>query len=153
MKVLMVCLGNICRSPMAEGVLRHLANERNIDLEIDSCGTAGYHIGEGPDHRAVATMRNKGIDISDLRARQFRVSDFGDFDLILPMDASNLSDVLALASSQEDEDKVKMMLEYAFPNESKAVPDPYYGGDDGFEHVYRLLDESCSILLDELQEA
>lgn len=151
MRVLMVCLGNICRSPMAEGVLRHLAESRNRSIEIDSCGTAGYHIGASPDYRAIDTMAKHGMDISELQARQFHVQDFSDFDLILTMDSSNHEDLIDLTNSDHQANKVKMMLGYTFPNENKAVPDPYYGSDDGFEHVYELLFEACNQMLDQLE--
>ncbi len=151
MRVLMVCLGNICRSPMAEGVLRHLASNRGIDLEIDSCGTAGYHIGSPPDRRAVSNMFDHGIDISDLRARQFTKADFSNFDFIVAMDTNNFDDIVALSNSDAQASKVKLMLNYSSPYENQAVPDPYYGGDEGFEEVYDLLLESCNAFLDQLE--
>lgn len=149
-RILMVCLGNICRSPMAEGVLRHEAQARGIDLFIDSAGTSNWHVGQGPDARATANLREKGIDISRLQARQFVKSDFEQFDLILTMDDSNLSNVSALAESAADMALVKPMLDFGYPGEGKEVPDPYFGGDDGFEEVYRLLQTSCKALLDSL---
>jgi protein-tyrosine phosphatase len=147
MKVLMVCLGNICRSPMAEGLLRNKAEERNLPVEVDSAGTGDWHVGEQPDHRAIKFMKNKGIDISGLRARQFKPQDFKNFDLILTMDKENYANVLALAHTDEDRDKTKMILNYSKPDTYEPVPDPYFGGDEGFELVYNLLDEAIDHLL------
>ena len=140
-KVLFVCLGNICRSPMAHGLLRHLAEERNIVLEIDSCGTSGYHAGEAPDLRAQAKMIEKGVDISDLRSRPFRASDFDEFDEIYVMDKSNMNNVLHLAKNDSHRDKVKLFLSLG-NTAQEEVPDPYYGSSDGFELVYQLLHEA-----------
>lgn len=140
MKVLMVCLGNICRSPLAEGILR----EMQPSWEIDSAGTAGYHIGSAPDPRMISTAAGHQIDISMLRARQFTSADFDAFDRIYAMDSSNYTDILSLASSAEDRAKVQMML-----GEGKNVPDPYYGGDEGFETVYQLLHTACQNICNE----
>lgn len=142
MKILMVCLGNICRSPIAEGILRHKLAEKGIDhVKTDSAGTASYHIGEAPDRRMRATGSANGIDISDLRARQFVREDFESFDIIYAMDKSNYRNILSLARSDSDQQKVKLIL-----NEIEAgdqeVPDPYYGGEEGFQHVFDLLDEA-----------
>ncbi|MCB0761578.1 MAG: low molecular weight phosphotyrosine protein phosphatase [Flavobacteriales bacterium] len=152
MKILMVCLGNICRSPMAEGIMRHLANERNMEIKVDSCGTASYHIGETPDSRAVSTLRTHGIDISALNARQLSRTDFDKFDLIFPMDRSNLNDVLSLAPDNEAANKVRMMTDFFRPDEYIPVPDPYYGGIDGFQNVYELLIDSCNAALDHIHD-
>lgn len=132
-KVLMVCLGNICRSPMAEGIMRELASTNNFDMMVDSCGTGHWHIGHTPDQRAVLTMRKKEIEIGQLRARQFDLADFDRFDLILAMDKSNYQDICALALNHEHLNKVKMAL----PN--RDVPDPYTGNLSDFEEVYHLL--------------
>lgn len=153
MKILMVCLGNICRSPMAEGVLQHKAAERGIDLDIDSSGTSGWHAGEGPDRRAVAAMRQFGIDISMQRSRQFRTNDFEEFDHILVMDESNYQDVRSMSSNESHLSKVKMILNYSHPGQNLPVPDPYYGGDRGFEEVYHLLNEACDAFLDQMENA
>ncbi len=139
----MVCLGNICRSPMAEGILRHKTQSRTPAFEIDSAGTSRFHTGEAPDKRAIEKMRKYGIDISGLRARQFVKEDFERFDLILAMDENNYADILQLARHPEDAQKVKLILDYAFPEQRMSVPDPYYGGDSGFENVYSLLDKAC----------
>lgn len=124
---------------MAEGILRHKAAERGINLTLDSCGTNGYHDGEGADKRAVKNLSQKGIDISDLRSRKFKTSDFDEFDRLFVMDQSNYDNIMALARNQADKDKVSLFLNEAYPNEHRVVPDPYFGGDEGFEHVYELL--------------
>ncbi len=146
----MVCLGNICRSPMAEGILRHKLSNANIDVEIDSAGTGNYHIGEHPDHRAVKCLKQKGIDISSLRARQFIYQDFVQFDIIYAMDASNYNNIVALAKSEVEKHKVKLYLNEAWPGQNRAVPDPWFGDADGFEEVFEMLEvasEACAARL------
>lgn len=138
---------------MAEGVLQHKAAERGIDLDIDSSGTSGWHAGEGPDRRAVAAMRQFGIDISMQRSRQFRTNDFEEFDHILVMDESNYQDVRSMSSNESHLSKVKMILNYSHPGQNLPVPDPYYGGDRGFEEVYHLLNEACDAFLDQMENA
>ena len=142
MKILMVCLGNICRSPMAEGIMRNLGGKK---VEVDSAGTASYHIGLQPDKRMIATAFDHGIDISNLRARQFQYDDFNSFDLIFAMDSSNYRNIISLAKNDNDKQKVKMILD------NSNVPDPYYGDNEGFEHVYRLLHEACQNFLDNIE--
>jgi protein-tyrosine phosphatase len=142
MRVLMVCLGNICRSPMAEGVLWNIAQKRKLRLEVDSAGTANYHIGESPDHRAIRCMKEYGIDISRLRGRQFNKHDFESFDHILVMDQSNLRNVLALAENDLQRSKVKLMLSYSSISEELDVPDPWYGDMKDFHKVYAMLTEA-----------
>ena len=136
----MVCLGNICRSPLAEGIMRSKLSE---DFIVDSAGTGGWHAGELPDKRSIATAKNRGLDITNQRARQFKKSDFDSFDHIFVMDNSNYKDVLALAPNEELKSKVKLILNEIFPNENVDVPDPYYGGQDGFENVFDMLDQAC----------
>lgn len=138
MKILMVCLGNICRSPLAEGILRSKLNE---EFHIDSAGTGNWHVGQGPDKRSVAVAQKYGIDISAQRARQFSVSDFDEFDLIYVMDESNFEDVISLAKSEIHKSKVKLILGEWEDLSDKNVPDPYFGGDEGFENVFKMLDE------------
>lgn len=150
MRILLVCLGNICRSPMAEGVLRHLAEERGITLETDSAGTSDYHVGEAPDARAQAAMLRQGLDISDLRARQFVQSDFDRFDLLLAMDAENLRNMRRLAPSPEHASKAMLIMDLAPMHALREVPDPYFGGDEGFDDVYRMLMMACGNLLDRI---
>ena len=142
----MVCLGNICRSPLAEGILQAKLNNKGFDIKVDSAGTGGWHVGQGPDHRAVAIANKYGIDISQQQARQFSSNDFEDFDIIYAMDGSNLSDIVSLANSNEDIGKVRLILNEINPEENRPVPDPYYGGGDGFEKVYQLLDEACEMI-------
>jgi protein-tyrosine phosphatase len=142
MRVLMVCLGNICRSPMVEGVLWNIAQQRNLNLEVDSAGTANYHVGESPDHRAIRCMKEYGIDISGLQGRQFNKHDFESFDHILVMDQSNLRNVLALAENDTQRSKVKLMLSYSSDSETLDVPDPWYGGLEDFHNVYAMLTDA-----------
>ncbi|UGS23011.1 low molecular weight protein-tyrosine-phosphatase [Flavobacterium channae] len=139
-KILMVCLGNICRSPLAEGIMRSKLSE---DFTVDSAGTGGWHAGELPDKRSIATAKNRGLDITNQRARQFKKSDFDTFDHIFVMDNSNYKDVLALAPNDVAKSKVKLILNELFPGENVDVPDPYYGGQDGFENVFDMLDQAC----------
>jgi protein-tyrosine phosphatase len=143
MKVLMVCLGNICRSPLAEGILRHKFGLHQIRGLVDSAGTAAYHAGERPDPRSAEIARKHGIDLSGQRARQFRTQDFDRFDRIYAMDQSNLRDILSLARNEADRKKAGLILNMAHPGSNLEVPDPYYGGDEGFSRVYKLLDHAC----------
>ena len=152
MKILTVCLGNICRSPMAEGILRHLAAERGITVHTDSAGTGDYHVGEAPDRRAQAAMRRYGIDISDLRARQFVAADYDRFDLILAMDASNLQHMLHLAPDAQLAAKARLVMDHAPQHPQREVPDPYFGGDEGFDAVYHMLVEACHAVLDTVEQ-
>lgn len=145
LKVLMVCLGNICRSPLAEGILRHKATKETI--EVDSAGTSNYHIGEAPDPRSIAIAGKYGIDIRSQRGRQFQVSDFTEFDLIYAMDQSNYQHIVAMAPDETTRNKVHMILNELYPGENMDVPDPYYGGDQGFENVFRMLDLACDKIL------
>jgi len=139
----MVCLGNICRSPLAEGVMQHLVDEQGLDWKIDSAGTGGWHVGEGPDRRAVRTARKHGIDISKQVCRQFSSRDFDNFDHIYVMDKFNRLDVLAMASDEQTEAKVKLLLG------TREVPDPYYD-EDMFEPVFELIERGCKDIIREL---
>lgn len=143
----MVCLGNICRSPLADGLLKAKVEKLGLDVYVDSAGTSGHHAGESPDPRMRATAREHDMSIDDLRARQFEVSDFDNFDLIYVMDASNFNNVLNLARNEEDRNKVIMILNELTPGMNAGVPDPYYGGDQGFEDVYTMLDEATDIII------
>lgn len=141
MRVLMVCLGNICRSPLAEGILK----SKQPDWFVDSAGTSNYHIGSAPDRRSIQVAKENGIDISKQRARQFQVSDFDHFDTILTMDASNYNDVIKLARTEEEKTHVRLILNLSKPGMNMAVPDPYYEG--GFEKVFTMLDEALDKLV------
>lgn len=151
MKILMVCLGNICRSPLAEGVMRQKAAERNIEIELDSCGTSSYHIGEPPDPRSIDNAKENGVDITDLRARQFQKEDFDRFHRIYVMDQSNYNDVIYLADRDDHKAKVEMILNELEPGSNRPVPDPYFGGEDGFQEVFELLNTACDKILDEIE--
>lgn len=146
----MVCLGNICRSPVAEGVLRKLACDKYLQITIDSAGTSGYHIGETPDKRSIENAYKNGVDISKLKARKFDVSDFKKFDKIYVMDTSNLKDVVQLTTKQEEKIKVDLLLNVLHPSQNKPVPDPYYGSEQDFEDVFQLIYTACDKLTDDL---
>lgn len=133
MKILMVCLGNICRSPIAEGILQ---SKLGSDFTVDSAGTGDWHVGQKPDERAIAVSKKYGISISNLRARQIQPEDFDTFDLILVMDQANYADVLSMAKTKEHREKVQMILK-----DEQNVPDPYFGDDEGFDEVFKLLDD------------
>lgn len=144
----MVCLGNICRSPLAEGILQ---SKLPIDFfKVSSAGTAGHHVGELPDVRSIEVAKKYGIDITKQRSRKFVKSDFKEFDLIFTMDQSNYNDVVSMTDDYKDIQKVKMILDELYPSENKNVPDPYYGGEQGFENVYKMLEESCEIIASKL---
>jgi protein-tyrosine phosphatase len=150
-RILFVCMGNICRSPTAEGVFRKLVRERapHLQVEIDSAGTHAYHVGEPPDRRAIAAAERRGIDLSGLRARTVDEADFGRFDLLVAMDQLN-REVLLDRSPDEYRERIRLMLEFAPSTDIDDVPDPYYGGPVGFEHVLDLVEEASKGLLDEL---
>ncbi|MEJ6694502.1 MAG: low molecular weight protein-tyrosine-phosphatase [Chitinophagales bacterium] len=143
MKVLMVCLGNICRSPLAEGILQYKINNLSLDWEVDSAGTSSFHAGEKPDIRSIQVAKRNEIDISNQRSRPFRGWDFETFDWIYVMDSSNYSDVIAMAQSEKEKAKVKLIMNELEPGKNIAVPDPYYG-EFGFENVFEMLDQACN---------
>ena len=147
----MVCLGNICRSPMADGLLRRKVKEHKLNILVDSAGTANYHIGSPPDHRMIETAKSRGTDIQDLRARQFSKHDFKDFDVIYVMDESNLSNVNKLTTRDIEREKVKLILKELYPNESMRVPDPYYGSMKDFMDVYDLLDKVTDVIIEKIK--
>lgn len=151
-RILMVCLGNICRSPLAEGILRRKAEQANLPLHIDSAGTSNYHIGEHPDKRTILNAKQHQIDVSGLCARQFNSDDFDEFDHIFVMDSSNYADVVSLARNERDKRKVEMILNRVYPNSNMSVPDPYFGGEQGFENVYILLDKACEVIVESLKK-
>ena len=147
----MVCTGNICRSPTADGVLRHMLREAGLDttVVVDSAGTHDYHIGDPPDPRSVATARSYGVDLSSLRARQVAPDDFASFDLILAMDEGHYDHLVRLCPPAYRE-RVKLYLDYA-PEFGRIVPDPYYGGADGFELVWRMCQAVSAALLADIR--
>lgn len=146
MKILMVCLGNICRSPLAHGILQDMVTKRGLDWEIDSAGTNGFHDGELPDSRSVAVARDHGIDITYQRSRQITSADLDYYDRIYVMDASNYQNVLRLMTTDEQRTKLEMLLNMSHPNENRVVPDPYYHG--GFESVYQMITEACEAIVE-----
>ena len=148
-KILMVCLGNICRSPLAEGILRSKLSD---DFLVDSAGTGDWHVGQAPDKRSVLTAKNNNIDITNLKGRHFSKKDFQEFDYIYVMDNQNYSDVIAQAQNEADKAKVKLILEEIFPGERMDVPDPYYGLQEGFEKVYHMLDQACNNIAQKLSK-
>ena len=152
-KLLFVCLGNICRSPSAENIMNHLIEKEGYVEQItcDSAGTSSYHIGSPPDSRMRAAASTRGISLQG-RARQFEISDFEEFDLILAMDKDNYRGILACDRKGKYKDKVKLMCDYATQHPDKEVPDPYYGGVDGFNYVIDLLLDACEGLLKEIIE-
>jgi protein-tyrosine phosphatase len=150
MKILMVCLGNICRSPMAEGILRSKVQEKGLSITVDSAGTGNYHIGEAPDDRAISTSKKYGVDISALAARQFTAADFDAFDRIFTMDSSNYRNVIGLASTEGQKAKVRLMLDVLYPGEEMEVPDPWFGGMEGFDQVFSMLETACDKLIEDI---
>lgn len=145
----MVCLGNICRSPLAHGILQSKISDDTF--YVDSAGTAAYHIGNKPDYRSIKVAKNKGIDISTQSARQFNISDFDAFDFIFAMDQSNYNNIISLARDNDDVEKVKLFLEINSSVVNKNVPDPYYGDLSDFESVYNLINDTCSLLVGALK--
>ena len=146
----MICLGNICRSPMAEGIMRAKIQKQGFNIEVDSCGTAAYHIGDSPDIRSQETLKKHHTDISQLRGRQFNIGDFDEFDLIFTMDENNYQDIIALARNDKDRKKVDMILNTIYPGKNIPVPDPYYGGQEGFEDNYKMLNLACESILEKI---
>ena len=148
-KILMVCLGNICRSPLAEGILRSKLPENYV---VDSVGTGNWHVGHPPDSRSVKIAYQKGNDISNLKGRQFSVNDFSNFDYIYAMDNQNYKNIVALATTEAERSKVRLILNELFPDENVDVPDPYFGLENGFEKVYYMLDEVCEVIAKNLKQ-
>jgi len=144
MKILMVCLGNICRSPLAHGIMEQLAQDNGLDWTVDSAGTGNWHVGQAPDRRSIRTAQEHGVDISKQVCRQFKMHDFDEYDIIYVMDKNNLSDVLSLARNNTDAAKVKLLLG------DREVPDPYYS-DSQFEPVFQMVEDGCRAIIDELR--
>ncbi len=146
-KILMVCLGNICRSPIAEGILQDKLKQRGLPAIVDSAGTSGWHAGEPPDQRAIEVCLKHKIDIRKQRSRLFTPDDFKHFDLIFTMDSANFISVNSMATSQADRKKVKLILSEIDKEVNADIPDPYYGGDDGFENVYQMLNNATEAII------
>jgi len=142
--ILMVCLGNICRSPLAEGLMRSKLNFTKFT--VDSAGTSGGHKGQAPDKRSIAVAKKNGLDISNQKSRKLLEEDFKKFDVLYVMDQSNYNDVTALARTEDEKKKVIKILDEVFPGENLDVPDPYYGGSQGFENIYRMLDRATDVI-------
>ncbi len=143
----MVCLGNICRSPLAQGILEHKCRERGLSWQVDSAGTGNWHFGSPPDKRSIEVARKYGIDIRDQRARTINSSDFTEFDRIYAMDMSNYQHLLKWALDDEEKNRIAMIMEEVSPGDYIDVPDPYFD-DDGFEQVYRMLDDACEKIIE-----
>ncbi|MBZ9651269.1 low molecular weight protein-tyrosine-phosphatase [Psychroflexus montanilacus] len=150
-RILMVCLGNICRSPLAEGILKSKLDPSKF--EVDSAGTSGFHEDELPDQRSIEVANKNGLDITDQRSRKFLKEDLKFFDYIFVMDTSNYEDVIALVETDEEKNKVSLILDKIFPGESQSVPDPYHNSIDGFNQVYDMLEESCTVIAKELEKS
>ena len=148
-RVLMVCMGNICRSPLAEGVFRNLLDEAGLSgkVEVDSAATHAYHIGLPPDTRSVRTARRRGVDLTGIRARKVMPEDLQDFDHVVAMDRENYRQLSELCASEDQRDKIRLLMDYASQPLTREVPDPYYGGADGFEQAMDLIDEGARGLL------
>lgn len=142
----MVCLGNICRSPLGEGILKHKVKEQGLDWEVDSAGTSAYHAGELPDSRSIAIANEYGLDITDQRSRQLTSQDLDYFDIIYVMDSSNYNNVMELCENKIQEAKIQLIMNLVTPGRNVAVPDPYWG-DSGFKNVYQMLDQACDVVV------
>ncbi len=151
MKVLMVCLGNICRSPIAHGILKKKAAENQLNIIVDSAGTGSWHINKSPDIRSIEVAKSYDIDISKQKARQFNVMDFEKFDIIYVMDKSNFNTINGLDIEKKYSKKIKLILNEIYPNKNNDVPDPYYGEENGFEVVYNLLDKASDKIIQQLK--
>jgi protein-tyrosine phosphatase len=147
-KIVMVCLGNICRSPLAEGILASKLTQNTF--HVDSAGTGSWHIGQSPDERSIAVAQKNGLDISQQKGRQFSSADFDTFDYIFVMDSSNYDNVIALAETNEHKEKVKLIMNELTPNQNQDVPDPYFGMHNGFDIVYKMLDDACEVIAQKL---
>ena len=153
LRILFVCMGNICRSPAGENVMAHLVAQSGLssDIQCDSAGTIGYHVNEKPDERMTRSALKRGIKFTG-RSRKFSTRDFESFDLILPMDHANTRDILALAKDDDSRKKVTPFCDFVQNFDDKEVPDPYYGGESGFEHVMDLMEDGCQNLLNQIVE-
>lgn len=151
MKFLMVCLGNICRSPLAEGILKHKIEQEGLDWEVDSAGTSGYHNGALPDARSIAIAKAHNLDITNQKSRKLTLQDLDDFDIIYVMDSSNYNDVMRLCKNTAQKSKVRLIMNMVMPERNIGVPDPYWE-DRGFKKVYVMLEEACEAIVKEYQK-
>lgn len=147
----MVCLGNICRSPVAEGIMRKKINEAGLNITVDSAGTIDFHAGQYPDSRSIKNALKNGVDVSRLISRQFSTSDFDEFDIIYVMDKSNYSNVKSIARNENDMKKIKLLLSIFQNKKNMEVPDPYSGDEDGFEKTFQLINSACQLIVNELK--
>jgi len=143
----MVCLGNICRSPLAEGIMKQKVSENGLDWQVDSAGTGSWHVGKLPDSRSIDVAQNHNLNITDQRARQFQTADLEEYDIIFAMDASNYQDIIRMANLDSQKEKVVMIMNMADAGMNQGVQDPYWG-DDGFENVYQMLDRACEAVIE-----
>lgn len=148
-KILMVCLGNICRSPLAEGIMLKLIADHRLNISVDSAGTSNYHIDEAPDKRTIQNAAQHGVNLKALRARQFKAHDLDEFDRIFVMDKSNMRNVLALAKNDLQKQKVRLLLDVLHPGQEMEVPDPYFGGEQGFEDVFKMVYAACEKIIEQ----
>ena len=151
MKILMVCLGNICRSPLAEGILQHKVNEAGLSWVVESAGTNGYHIGEPPHHLSQKVAQLNGINICDQRARRFKSSDFEEYDLLYAMSKDVIDDMKSMAGNKWQQEKVRLLMEELHPGQQKDVPDPWYGPEPGYHEVYKMIEAACEKILKKAQ--
>lgn len=149
MKILMVCLGNICRSPLAEGIMKSKIQKKGLDWEVDSAGTGHWHIGQLPDKRSIAIAKKYNIDITDQRGKQLRSKDLDTFDRIFAMDTANYRDILRLATTDTQREKVDLIMNLLNTGSNQDVPDPYYD-DNGFEEVFRMLEAACDAFVEKM---
>lgn len=148
MKILMVCHGNICRSPLADGLLRKKAKALHLPLMVDSAGTSDYHKGEAPDNRMTEVAKRFGTDLSYLRARPIVPADLDEFDVIYTMDRENYWNVMSMCKTKDQENKIIPILDLIYPEQNRSVPDPYYGGEQGFIEVYKMLDKATDKIIE-----
>ena len=151
MKILMVCLGNICRSPLAEGILQHKVNEAGLSWKVESAGTNSYHIGEPPHHLSQKVAQLNGINICDQRARRFKPSDLEEYDLLYAMSKDVIDDMKTMAGNNWQQEKVKLLMDELHPGQQKDVPDPWYGPEPGYHEVYKMIEAACEKILKKAQ--
>lgn len=152
MKILMVCLGNICRSPLAEGILKHKAKAAGLNWQVDSAGTGSWHIGEAPHKLSQKVAKLNGVDICEQKGRQFVKEDMQRYDLILAMDNNNLKDIRQMSGTLWNPDKVDLFLNCSYAGENRDVPDPWYGGEPDFHKVYKMIDHACDQIIEKYGE-